>query len=69
MRTQLIIEIDLSSSTGDPIQLEHKMNEIIESFRSTAEHERYYEFNRIVYNDWDDPHTCDLTITVREVKQ
>ncbi len=64
MKRRLIIEIDLSSSTGDPMQLEHKINEIVDGFKSTVEHERYYEGNRIVYNDWEDPHVCDLTITM-----
>ena len=66
MKKQLTIEIDLTSSTGNPAQLESLMEEICESFTRTVEHENCSSSNRIVYNDWDDPHPCELNITIKQ---
>lgn len=66
MYCRLIINIELDSHTGDPMQVEAKLKEIANAFRRTAELERTDPDNRVVYNDWEDPHECDLLITVRE---
>ena len=65
MKKRIIIEIDLTSSSGNPCQIEHKLCEIVEGFKSTFEYEEYNDSNKLVYNDWDDPHTCELTMTMK----
>lgn len=67
MKRKMIIEIDLTSRFGDPSQLEYKLNEIVDMIKSAAERERFDEDNRIVYNDWEDPHVCELSMFI-EVK-
>lgn len=67
MKRKMIIEIDLTSRFGDPSQLEYKLNEIVDTIKSAAERERFDEDNRIVYNDWEDPHVCELSMFI-EVK-
>ena len=65
MKKILVIEVTLTSSTGDPTQLEHSVDEIIGSIKRAAEYELYDDDNKIVYNDWDDPHVCELDINMQ----
>ena len=65
MKKIITIEIDLTSRTGDPMQLDYKMDEIVECIKSTIERERFDEDNKIVYNDWEDPHVCELSIFMK----
>lgn len=67
MKRKMIIEINLTSQSGDPTQLEYKMDEIVGSIKHAAETERFDEDNRILYNGWDDPHVCELSMFI-EVK-
>lgn len=64
MKTKVTIEIDLTSDSGHPMQLEYKVDEIVGSIKHVVELERFSEDNRIVYNGWDDPHVCELTISM-----
>ena len=62
MKRRLIIEINLTSSEGDPTQLSRKLDDMVSNIVSTAENELYDDSNKIVYNDWEDPKTCELSI-------
>ena len=64
MKKKITIEIDLTSDSGHPMQLEYKMDEIVGSIKHAAETERFDEDNLIVYNNWEDPHVCELTIVM-----
>ena len=68
MRKRIIIDIDLDSSTGHPEQIRNKLEEIVENLRMRVQYEKHDKFNTVVYNDWEDPHTCDLDIHFNVVK-
>ena len=65
MQRKIVIEMALTSQSGDPSQLEAQLNEITSTIKRCVESEQYDDDNKIVYNDWDDPHICDFTISMK----
>jgi hypothetical protein len=66
MQAKLIITINLTSSSASHLDLEPKLQSIMDSIKYTCERELYDEDNKIVYTDYDEPQTCELDITVEE---
>lgn len=67
MKKRLIIEIDLTSSSGRPYALEDRMKYLVSVFKSEAASLACDPDHQVVHNDWDDPHACELSITVEEL--
>ena len=66
MKCKIEIKLDIYGSTANQTAIKHRMNEIIGSIKRSYQMEICDSDNKIVYNDWEDPHAINIDGSFRQ---